>query len=173
MAIGAVAAFAGLLIAVMGVVASFGSFAARVAEMPRVAAGERIDVPLTAGTHGLYQAGPATGFRTSPAVEVTGPDGRTLELVPRSSDSFSGGSDRLRQIAELTAPSAGSYRVTAIAVEGATSDGLAVGPPYAELATGSTGLLYWAVIVGGALFVIGVVTVVVGLTRRERASEAP
>src|SRR5690606_29063001 len=123
--------------------------------------GESRDVALAAGTHGLYQAGPATGLRTSPAAEVTGPDGRPLELAPRTSDSFGGGSDRLRQIAELTAPSTGTYRVTVIAVEGATTDGLAVGPPYAELATGSTGLLYWAVIVGGALFVIGVVTVVV------------
>jgi hypothetical protein len=166
-----VSAFAGLLIAVMGVVAGFGSFAARVAELPRVPAGESRDVPLTAGTHGLYQTGPASGLRTSPAAEVLGPDGAVVVLTARPGDSFGGGNDQLRQLAELTAPTTGTYRVSAVAVEGATSDGLAVGPPYAELATASTGLLYWAVIVGGALFVIGIVAVVVGLTRRERVTE--
>ncbi|MEZ5142714.1 MAG: hypothetical protein R2726_09390 [Acidimicrobiales bacterium] len=167
-AVGAVLALLGLLAAVVGVVAGFGAFAARVADLPRIPAGQTRDVVLAVGPQGLYQAGATTGFATTPAAEVVAPDGAAVAVTPRTSDELSGGQDRLRQVAVFTAPVAGTYRVTAVAVEGATTDGLAVGPPYDELATTSTNVLVWAVFVGGLLFVIGVVVVVVGLSRREQ-----
>ena len=166
---GAIVAFLGVLIAVMGVVGGFGAFAARVGELTRIPAGESRTVVLAAGSQALYQVGAPAGFATTPAVSVLGPDGAAITITARSSDSFSGGSDRLRQLATFDAPTAGGYLVRVDAVEGATTDGVAVGPPYDDLATTSTGVLTIAVVVGGALFVVGIVAFVVGLSRRERA----
>ena len=169
---GAVVAFLGVLIAVMGVVAGFGAFAARVGDLTRIPAGESRTVVLAAGPQALYQTGAATGFATTPAVSVQGPDGAAITVTARTTDSFSGGNDKLRQLATFDAPVAGSYVVQVDAVEGATTDGVAVGPPYDDLATTSTGVLTIAVVVGGVLFVVGVVAFVVGLSRCERSLEA-
>jgi len=133
------------------------------------------NVELIAGEHSVY-SGSRYGV---PPISIIGPAGQQISTRARgtsTSASVTSGSTTWYETAFFTAPTTGSYTVSRnndSTSSFSTPERLAIGPPYEQALGPVLGLFVVALLGGGALFMLGVTLLIVGLVKRSKAKRPP
>jgi predicted heme/steroid binding protein len=137
-------------------------FDAPVADVPGT-----LTATLDLGTHNVYAR---SGIITSSDVRVTAPGGSSVVTSnPTVNETITRGSVTYTGVAQFEAEDAGSYTIT---ITDVPATQVIVAPSLGEVAV-RAGIWVLGMVLGGLLFVVGLILLIVGLVRRSRARRGP
>ncbi|MEZ5143842.1 MAG: hypothetical protein R2726_15185 [Acidimicrobiales bacterium] len=140
-------------------------------------------VQLKSGEHSIYTS--SSSFLNTPDVKIKAPSGADVPVSSSSSSSsYTNNSETYYATGTFDAPTDGTYTVTVSPDSFSGSSGfssssrttVAIGPPTSRIGAAialGLGLLFGGIFLGGFLFLIGLIVLIVGLVRRSKAKNPP
>lgn len=179
------AIWVGAVLAVLGTVAAIVSVVLIASAAIEATSAPSMSVPgthtytLEAGTYNVYEnVGTSSGFGTNETsillkdITVNAPSGTSLTVSPvAGNETLSDNSGSYVAVGRFTAATSGAYTVQIASSAGTTARSAKVGPTLNRVATD---VVKWVLLMlgGGALAVVGVIVLIIGMVRRSRATRA-